>query len=118
MEYSKVRSTFGHLLMDYEPVAYPLSIMKSEIDELSLYLARWNSLSETEKLAVKIRSIEISIKASRQSIQSHGGYGYLQDFGVEKFYRDSATMPALFMEGQSDKISLSELSYNGKAGFL
>ena len=118
MEYSKVRSTFGHLLMDYEPVAYPLSMMKSEIDDLSSYIAKWDSLSETEKLSVKIRSVEISIKASRQSIQSHGGYGYLQDFGVEKFYRDSATLPALFMEGQSDKISLSELSYNGKAGFL
>ena len=118
MEYSKVRSTFGHLLMDYEPVAYPLSMIKSEIDELSRYLARWNSLSETEKFSIKIRSIEISLKASRQSIQSHGGYGYLQDFGVEKFYRDSATLTALFMDGQSDKIYLSELSYNGKAGFL
>ncbi len=118
IEYSKIRGTFEHLLMEYQPVAFSLSLLQGELDAMIQDLERSPSMSEEGRLSMKIRAIDLAMRASKQSIQVHGGYGYLQDFGVEKFYRDAATMSSLFMNSPKERMMLSELVYKQKAGII
>jgi alkylation response protein AidB-like acyl-CoA dehydrogenase len=118
MDYSRVRSTFGHLLKDYSPVAFSVSSMLEEVLRLSVDLEHPDNLDPAARKHFKIQSMGLAIQASRQSIQTHGGYGYLQDFGVEKFYRDSTTLLAIFGESYSDKRELADRVYGEKSGFL
>lgn len=116
VEYSKVRGTFGHLLKDFQPVAFPLSFNDVEIKETTDKLKA--PLSESEKHWLKQKSIELAVNVSRLSIQVHGGYGYLDDFGVEKFYRDSMMLSSVFSENPIDRMTLSRDLYEQDAGFM
>jgi alkylation response protein AidB-like acyl-CoA dehydrogenase len=118
IEYAKVRSTFGHLLKDYEPVAFSLSHLNSELESLKNFLFDRDQLNAREKLELKYLSVELAKKCSKQALQSHGGYGYLQDFGVEKFYRDSMALSSMFYRRERDNRRLSEEVFQGKAGFV
>lgn len=116
VEYSKVRGMFGHLLKDFQPVAFPLSLAEGEIKESIAQLK--TDLSEEGKRWLKVKSIDLALEVSRLSIQVHGGYGYLDDFGVEKFYRDSMMLSSVFSEYLVDKIALSKDLYQQEAGFM
>lgn len=117
VEYAKVRSTFGHLLKDYQPVAFSISEIMSEITIMREFLFK-DSLTSVERAMIKSRAIETAKKATKMAIQFHGGYGYLQDFGVEKFYRDSMSLPILFARYTKDMKRLSELVFESESGFL
>ncbi|MFG1519430.1 MAG: acyl-CoA dehydrogenase family protein [Thermoplasmataceae archaeon] len=114
MEYSKVRTTFGKPLKDYSPVAFNLSDLKSQIDEARnlLYSA------DSDPLSVKIMAIDLARRSSRLSLQIHGGYGYLEDFGVEKFYRDAMALSVFFGTRSADLKALSQKMYGENAGSI
>ena len=40
----------------------------------------------------KLFSSEVCVKVASNAVQVHGGYGFIKDFPVEKFYRDSKVM--------------------------
>jgi len=48
----------------------------------------------------------------------HGGYGYLEDFGIEKFYRDSMALSVLFASEEKDMERLSTEVFGDRAGFV
>lgn len=116
VEYSKVRGTFGHLLKDFQPVAFPLSRADGEIKEAASQLNA--QLSEPSKRWLKQQTMDLAVNISKLSIQVHGGYGYLDDFGVEKFYRDSMMLSSVFSESPVDDIALSKDLYQQDAGFM
>ncbi len=118
IEYARVRSTFEHLLKDYQPIAFPLSTLLGEKEILERFLLYRDSFTEKEKLYAKLVSVDLARKASRQSIQTHGGYGYLEDFGVEKFYRDSMALSVLFGNRIAEQKKLSEIIFESKSGFI
>ncbi|QRF75410.1 putative acyl-CoA dehydrogenase [Thermoplasmatales archaeon] len=118
IEYTKVRSTFEHLLKDYEPVAFSLSHLSAEIDTLKSFLFDRDELDAKEKLELKFLSVDLAKRCTKQALQSHGGYGYLQDFGVEKFYRDAMALSSMFFRRERDNRRLSEEVFQGKAGFI
>ncbi len=118
LDYSKVRSTFGHLLKDYQPVAFSISSILEEANRLTMALNLSGDFDLAARKGLKIRAMDLAVKSSRQSIQTHGGYGYLQDFGVEKFYRDSATLQAVFNDAYSDNMTLANQVYREKSGYM
>lgn len=117
IDYSKVRKTFSQPLNAYQPVAFTISGLKAEEEVLrrSLYA---DDLTPAEKLMVKIRSLDLAKRASKYALQVHGGYGYLEDFGVEKFYRDSTALATLFGRSVKDMERLSEHIFGEKSGYL
>lgn len=117
IDYSRVRKTFGQSLSDYQPVAFTISSLKGEEEILrrSLYA---DDLDERSRLMLKIKALELAKRASKYALQVHGGYGYFEDFGVEKFYRDSTALASLFARSVKDHERLSEYVYENKAGFL
>lgn len=117
LDYTKVRKTFGQSLSDYQPVAFTISSLKAEEEILRNFLYSEN-LGEKERLMLKIRSLELARRASKYALQVHGGYGYFEDFGVEKFYRDSTALSSMFSRTVKDLERLSKYVYEERAGFL
>ena len=118
LDYVKVRKTFDKPLKDYSPVANTLSRLLSEemllIDELD----NIDPVDKRKTLMLKLRSEEFSKEATKYSIQFHGGYGFFEDFGVEKFYRDAFGLPIMFSNYEGDKLRLSSMIFGDKSGYI
>jgi len=117
VEYSKVRTTFEHPLKDYQPVAFGLSNLRAD-EEMIRNLAYMENHTPTEKTMARVRATDLARRATNQALQVHGGYGYFEDFGVEKFYRDAMAFSILFNRSMKDTQRLSEQIFDSKAGFL
>jgi alkylation response protein AidB-like acyl-CoA dehydrogenase len=117
VEYSKVRTTFEHLLKDYQPVAFGLSLLRAE-EEMIRDFAYGEDQSVAGKTMARVRAVALAKNATNQALQVHGGYGYFEDFGVEKFYRDAMAFSILFNRSVKDLQRMSEQVFDSKAGFL
>ncbi len=117
-EYSKVRKAFGTSLSSFQPLAFPLAILSTQLKSLSEFLMSPAERTDTDKLGIKELATEFAIVASKQSLQTHGGYGYIEDFGIEKFYRDSLALNSLFGERVHSLRLLAKSYYGEEAGNL
>jgi alkylation response protein AidB-like acyl-CoA dehydrogenase len=117
IEYSKARITFEHPLKDYQPVAFTLSSLRAEEEMLRSFLYNTH-LSGAGRVMARVRAVELAKNAAKQAIQVHGGYGYFEDSGVEKFYRDAMALSILFCRGTREMARLSEEVFQSKAGFI
>ncbi|MCL4333404.1 MAG: acyl-CoA/acyl-ACP dehydrogenase [Candidatus Thermoplasmatota archaeon] len=120
LDYAKVRTAFGHYLKDFQPLAFDLTSLIAEMNILKRYFHDLLSspISRKEAMFLKHKSLILAKDMSKTSLQIHGGYGYLEDFGIEKFYRDSMALSVLFHREDSDMEELSSLVFEGKAGFV
>ncbi len=116
IEYSKARSAFDHPLKDFGPISSQLMFMKTEIDLIKSYA--YSATGKYESAISKIKAKKISLDAARLSLQIHGGYGYIEDFGIEKFYRDSMALTVIFGNDTYDNAILSDHIFGGKSGFI
>ena len=98
LKYAKERKQFGKPLSEFQGIQFKLSDMATEIDAARLltYKAAFckdqgRDINLSAAMA-KFYSSEIATKATNEAIQIHGGYGFLKDFPVEKFYRDVKLM--------------------------
>ncbi len=117
MEYTRVRKTFNEPLKNYEPVAFKMAELESEL-EIMKYSLFSDEADEVRLLMLKNMSASFSKKATKYALQFHGGYGYLEDFGVEKFYRDSVALSAIIYRPVEDKRFLASKIYGDRSGFL
>jgi alkylation response protein AidB-like acyl-CoA dehydrogenase len=117
VEYSKVRTTFEHPLKDYQPVAFGLSLLRADEDMIRDF-AYGEHRAAAWKTMARVRAMALAKNATNQALQVHGGYGYFEDFGVEKFYRDAMALSIVFSRGTKDMERLSERVFDSKAGFL
>ncbi len=93
IEYSKERKAFESYLYEFQPISAVLSDMKGRIEEMKKALTLTEDAQD--KISLKLNSLEIARLASRVALQIHGGYGYLEDLGVERYYRDSMHLTML-----------------------
>lgn len=120
IEYAKERDAFLHKLKDYQPLAFGMAQAYSELDTLNTYLV---NVAEGQKdlkkeLMLKSVSLDFARRTSKLALQVHGGYGYLMDFGVEKFYRDAMFLSIVGGHSLKDKVKLSELIFESRAGWI
>ena len=106
LAYSKERSQFGHPIADFQAIQWMLADMATEIDaaRLLVYRAAWlhqQSKKVTREAAMaKLFASEASNRVAYKAVQIFGGYGYIKDFAVERFFRD-ARVTTLY-EGTSE----------------
>ncbi len=92
--YAKERETFGQKLIEHQAIAFKLAEMKTSISvarQMYLHAADLRDRDEkcVEEAAIaKLFASEMAEKVCSDAIQIHGGNGYLQDFPVERIYRD------------------------------
>ena len=95
LKYSKERFQFGKPIHSFQGVSFKLSDMATEIAASELLIHKAASLKDkgqkvtTASAMAKMYASEACVKISSEAVQIHGGYGYIKDFPVEKFYRDS-----------------------------
>ncbi|MEM3429218.1 MAG: acyl-CoA dehydrogenase family protein, partial [Thermoplasmatales archaeon] len=120
VEYAKVREAFDHHLKDFQPIAFDISELSAQMELVSSYLSSLlkGKPSLKEMLYAKEISLKLAKDASRSSLQVHGGYGYLEDFGIEKFYRDSMALSVLLHNEEKDMKRLSSEVFGDVAGFV
>ncbi len=95
-DYAKERSTFGRPIIEHQGVAFQLAdmAMETEAARLLVWRAAWMArtgqpFNRAEGSMSKLKAGEVAVRVTEQAIQVLGGYGYIKDFPVEKWYRDS-----------------------------
>ena len=94
LAYARVRVTFGKPLIEHQAIAFQLADMSTRIEaarQLYLHAARLKDLGQAspkEASMAKLFASEMAEGVTSAAIQIHGGYGFLNDYPVEKYYRD------------------------------
>ena len=95
LKYSTEREAFGKPIHKFQSVGFKLADMATEIEasKLLVYHAAWmkdQGLPVSKKAAMaKLFASEVAMKTTTEAIQVHGGYGYVKEFDVERFFRDA-----------------------------
>jgi alkylation response protein AidB-like acyl-CoA dehydrogenase len=94
LKYARQREQFGMPIAKFQVNAFKLADMATEIDaaRLVLYRACWlrdNELPFSKEAAMaKLYCSEVMYRCVNHAVQLHGGYGLMQEYEVERFYRD------------------------------
>ena len=94
-QYARERTQFGRPIGAYQGISFPIAEMATDIEAarlLTLNAARMYDAGlpiKTEAAIAKYFAAEASLRVCDQAIEILGGYGYLRDFPVERFYRDA-----------------------------
>ncbi len=94
LRYSKQRKQFGRPISEFQAIQHKLSDMATNIDAARLltYRSGWmkdNNRRVTKDSAMaKLFASEMAVRVCDEALQIHGGYGFIKDYPVEKFYRD------------------------------
>lgn len=95
LAYSKERQQFGKPISEFQAIQFKLADMATQIDaaRLLIYRSAWlkdNKMPYGKEAAMgKLFASEISEFVCREAIQILGGYGYTEDYEVERMYRDT-----------------------------
>ncbi|MGI8989593.1 MAG: acyl-CoA dehydrogenase family protein [Bryobacteraceae bacterium] len=94
LKYAKVRKQFGRPISEFQTIQNKLVDMATAIDASRLLTYRAASMLEQgkrvtrESAMAKLFSSEAAVRIADEAVQIHGGYGFIKDYPVEKFYRD------------------------------
>jgi len=95
IKYSKEREAFGKQINKFQAVSFMLADMATRIEASRhlVYHAAYKKDSGQdvikEAAMAKLFSSEMAMKVTTDSIQIHGGYGYIKEYDVERFFRDA-----------------------------
>src|SRR5262249_30671904 len=93
--YAGERKTFGKPIAQHQAIQWKLADMATELDAARLLTWRAATLKDRgvrhsmESAMAKLFASEIANKAAKEAIQIFGGNGYVEDFPVERHYRDA-----------------------------
>ena len=95
LDYAKTRRQFDRPIAEFGSIGNMLADMQTSINSarlLTLHAARLRSASLpclSEACQAKLYASEMAERVCSKAIQIHGGYGYLEDYNVERHYRDA-----------------------------
>lgn len=95
LRYSTERYQFGRPIAEFQAIQFKLADMATEIEAARLLTYQAAALKNKGKVTTKESSMaklyasEVAVRVSEQSVQIHGGYGYIKDYPAEKYWRDS-----------------------------
>jgi short/branched chain acyl-CoA dehydrogenase len=95
LAYAKERRAFGHPISKFQAIQGKLADISTEIEAARLltYKAAWlkdqgRNFTLTAAQA-KLKTGRLAVRASEEAVQIHGGYGYIEEYPVCRFYRDA-----------------------------
>jgi len=95
LKYSKERVQFGKPISSFQGISFKLAEMATEIEASELLIRKASHEKNMNRPMTKLSAMckmyasEVCVKISNEAVQIHGGYGFIKDFPVEKFLRDS-----------------------------
>ena len=95
LNYSKERNAFNKPIHEFQSIAFKLSDMATKIEasKLLVFHAAWlkdqgGSINKEAAMA-KLFASETAMEVTREAIQIYGGYGYVKEYDVERYFRDA-----------------------------
>jgi butyryl-CoA dehydrogenase len=95
IEYSKERKQFGRAICEFQAIQWILANMATELEAARYLTYKAAFVKEKgrrfgkEAAQAKLFASEMAVKASIDAVQVHGGYGYMKEYDVERYFRDS-----------------------------
>jgi butyryl-CoA dehydrogenase len=106
IRYAKERRQFGQPIAQFQAIQWKLANMATEIEAARLLTLRAAVLKDRglqcamQASMAKLFASEVANRAAQDAVQIHGGYGYIQDFPVERHMRDARVLT--IYEGTSE----------------
>ncbi|HVP63022.1 MAG TPA: acyl-CoA dehydrogenase family protein [Myxococcaceae bacterium] len=95
VQYTRERKAFGKSVSDFQAVRFMLANIQTELAAAELMTLRAAGLKESgqpftrEASMAKVFASEMANRAADKAVQLHGGYGYIDEFPVERYLRDA-----------------------------
>ena len=95
LKYSKQRKQFSRFISEFQAIQHKLADMATDIDASRLLTLRAAWLKDSgssvnkESAMAKLFASETAVRVTNEAVQIHGGYGFIKDYPVEKFFRDA-----------------------------
>ena len=95
VKYSKDRKAFGQAIGEFQGLRFMMANMATELQAAELLTFRAAYLKDEgkpftrEASMAKLYASEMSNRAVDKAVQIHGGYGYIDEFPVERYFRDA-----------------------------
>ncbi len=94
-KYATMRKQFGKPIAEFEAIQWMLADMVTEIEAARLLVYRAAQLKDggipflRAASEAKLYAAETAMRVTTKAIQIHGGYGYIKDYPVERYFRDA-----------------------------
>jgi alkylation response protein AidB-like acyl-CoA dehydrogenase len=95
LAYAKERRTFGQPISRYQTIQAKLADISTEIEATRMLVHRAAWLKDQGRdftltaAQAKLKSGRLAVRAAEEAVQIHGGYGYIEEYPVCRFYRDA-----------------------------
>ena len=95
VSYSKERHQFNKPISSFQGISFKLADMATRIEAAKMLIYRAAQLKDNhlpvtkESAMAKLYASETAVEVANEAVQIFGGYGYIKDFPVEKYYRDA-----------------------------
>lgn len=95
VKYSKERKQFGRPICEFQAIAFKLADMRTRIDAAQCLTYHAFSLADQgkrfsrEAAEAKLFASETANWVANEAVQIHGGYGYMREYAVERYFRDA-----------------------------
>lgn len=92
--YAKQRHAFGKSISEFQAIQWMIADMATELEasKMLIYRACWmhdnKMFAKKESSMAKLYASEAAWRACHKGVQIHGGYGYVKEYPVERYYRD------------------------------
>jgi alkylation response protein AidB-like acyl-CoA dehydrogenase len=110
VSWANQRCAFGQPISKYQAVSFELADLKTRIDAARSLVYRAAALKDAgkrcteEAAAAKLFASELAVHAANVAMQVHGGYGYMEESAIPRFYRDAKILT--IGEGTSEILKL------------
>ena len=98
VKYASERQAFGRPIGAFQGMQFKIADMQVRVEtaRLATYKAAWlrdmgRSFKAAASLA-KLHASEVAVTCAREAVQVHGGYGFIEEYPVARFYRDSKVL--------------------------
>jgi len=122
LAYAATRRQFDRPIAEFGSIGNMLADMHTSINAarmLTLHAARLRGAGESclsEACQAKLYASEMAERVCSSAIQVHGGYGYLEDYGVERHYRDARITQIYEGTSEIQRLVIARALLNGLAG--
>lgn len=95
LQFAKQRQQFGQPIANFQAIQWMLADMATQIDAARLLTYRAAHLKDRsqpfvkEAAMAKLFASEVAMWSTTKAVQIHGGYGYIRDYPVERYFRDA-----------------------------
>ena len=118
LAYAQEREQFGRSISNFQAIQHYLADMSTELDagRLLTWKAAWTKENRKrytlEAAQAKLFASEMAQHVTNKALQIHGGYGYIREYNVERYFRDARITEIYEGTSEIQKLVISDWVLN------